>query len=76
MKDLNKFMPNFVPKPFNWNKFERSDTYFFYMEFLDMSQQEMPEPEPFCAKLAELKFGFYRSTFQGPIEMLNDWNDS
>lgn len=85
VRDLNKFMPDFVPKPFNWGKFARSDTYFFYMEFLDLSQQELPEPGPFCAKLVELhntsvsptgKFGFYGSTFQGPIEMLNDWDES
>lgn len=85
MKELHSVMPDFFPRPCNWGRYELSDTYFFYMEFLDLSQQEMPEPDEFCSKLAELhqtsrspegKFGFYRSTFQGPIEMNNTWESS
>lgn len=85
VKEIHSIMPEFAPKPHSWGKYDQSDTYFFYMEFLDLSQQEMPEPDEFCCKLARLhevsksptgKFGFYRSTFQGPIEMNNTWESN
>ena len=83
MKDIHKFMPDFAPRPWTWGKYDLTDTYFFFMEFLDLTQDSMPEVDEFCSRLAELhqksvsptgQFGFHRSTFQGPIEMTNTWD--
>jgi protein-ribulosamine 3-kinase len=77
MTELHKTMPNFVPKPHSWGKYqsENSDTYFFLQEFIDMSNQ-VPNPKKLCSKLALLhktsvsptgKFGFHITTCQGRI---------
>ena len=80
IKEIHSVMPEFAPKPYGWGKYDKSDTYFSYMVFLDLSLEEMPELDEFYCELAQLheisksptgEFGFYRSIFQGPIEMNN-----
>jgi len=77
MSELYKTMPSFIPKPHSWGKYrvENPDTYFFISQFIDMSNR-VPEPNQFCAKLAQLhrssvsptgKFGFHITTCQGRI---------
>ena len=76
MREIYSYMPNFVPKPITWGKFQKGspETFFYLMEFLDLSP-EVLEPPDFCRLLAQLhtistsptgQFGFHQITFQGP----------
>lgn len=49
MMTIYTYIPTFAPKPLAWGKFKESppDTYFFLMEFLDLSP-ELPDPIDFC----------------------------
>ena len=83
MMEIYSYMPDFVPKPIAWGKFYAAspETFFFLMEFLDLSP-EILEPPDFCRCVAELhetsvsptgKFGFHRVTFQGPNPQMTTW---
>jgi protein-ribulosamine 3-kinase len=86
MSEIYSYMPSFVPKPYAWGKFKQSppDTYFYLMEFLDLSPS-MVDPPDFCARIAQLhqistsptgKFGFYQVTFHGPNPQNNEWESN
>ena len=79
-------IPTFAPKPLAWGKLKDTppDTYFFLMEFLDLSS-ELPDPVDFCSRLAELhqtsksptgKFGFFSITCHGPSWQKIEWHES
>jgi protein-ribulosamine 3-kinase len=85
MKEIEKYMPSFVPRPCVWGKFRHSppDTYFFLMEFCDLETGQV-DPASFCARLAELhttsnspdgRFGFHLVTCHGPNAQNTDWNE-
>ena len=77
--------PDFVPKPIGWGTYESlPDTHFYVCKFHEL-ELELPGPEDFCAKVAELhkshtspqgKFGFHVVTYNGDIPQKNDWQDS
>lgn len=86
MSELYKLAPSFVPQPYAWGTFRSVNpvTHFFLCEFVDM-ENELPDPVPFCAKLAEIhsnsvsptgKFGFMVPNCHGKILQSNDWDDS
>ncbi|KAH8431412.1 uncharacterized protein LDX57_009074 [Aspergillus melleus] len=79
-------MPDFVPKPYTWGKFDQTEpmTYFFLSEFVDMSD-EVPDPSQLCTKLARLHrdsisptgmFGFHITTCQGNTPQSVAWERS
>lgn len=86
MTELQKFAPSFTPKPYTWGKFESEPpiTYFFLLEFKDMSS-ELPDPKLFCSELARLhqssisptgKFGFHITTTHGKMPQYMEWNSN
>jgi protein-ribulosamine 3-kinase len=86
MMAIYTYIPTFAPKPLAWGKFKESppDTYFFLMEFLDLSP-ELPDPIDFCSTLAQLhqmshsptgKFGFSSITCHGPNWHQTEWHES
>jgi len=86
MSELYKTMPSFVPKPYAWGEVKRPDprTYFFLCDFIDMSNQ-LPEPDQFCARLAELhrisvsptgKFRFHIATCHGKFPQFVNWDSN
>ncbi|KAL8938444.1 MAG: hypothetical protein Q9216_003895 [Gyalolechia sp. 2 TL-2023] len=85
MSELYRLAPSFVPKPHAWGRFQMAEpvTHFFLCDFIDM-ENEMPDPVPFCARLAEIhsssssptgKFGFMVPNCHGKILQLNDWDE-
>ena len=86
MSELHKLAPSFVPKPYGWGKFRRAEpvTHFFICDFVEMTH-EMPEPDAFCARLAEIhansisptgRFGFVVPNCHGKILQSNEWDSS
>ena len=85
LKAIHAVVPDFVPKPVAWGKYETvPDTYFLLFEFVDFSG-EMPEPEEFTKRLAQLhtqsqsptgKFGFHVTTYAGNLPQYVEWEDS
>ena len=84
-KTIHRLMPNFVPQPVAWGSYRLlSNTHFYLCEFREMSN-EMPDPDEFTARLAELhcksnspegKFGFHMTTFNGNLPQLGGWESS
>ena len=86
MTEISSYMPEFVPQPIAWGKFQQAspETYFFLMEFLDI-RSEVADPPAFCAAIARLhsmstspngKFGFHQVTFQGPNPQNTTWEEN
>ncbi|KAL8882454.1 MAG: hypothetical protein Q9198_000553 [Flavoplaca austrocitrina] len=86
MTELHRLSPSFVPKPHAWGRFRLSNpvTHFFLCDFIDM-ENKIPEPRPFCARLAEIhltsqsptgQFGFTVPNCHGKILQPNDWHPS
>ncbi|KXT07948.1 hypothetical protein AC579_3911 [Pseudocercospora musae] len=83
---IAKYKPALTVVPVAQGQFEDAPvpTYFFLMEFLDISTGP-GEPEVLCKELADLharsqsptgKFGFSTITFQGPFRQDTTWGDS
>ncbi|KAL8965932.1 MAG: hypothetical protein Q9183_003610, partial [Haloplaca sp. 2 TL-2023] len=86
MSELHKLAASFVPKPHGWGKFRLVEpvTHFFICDFVEMTH-EMPEPDAFCARLAEIhvnsisptgQFGFVVPNCHGKILQSNEWDSS
>ncbi|KAL8781303.1 MAG: hypothetical protein Q9213_006078 [Squamulea squamosa] len=86
MTELHKFAPSFVPQPHAWGRFHLTSpvTHFFLCEFIDM-EIKMPDPVPFCARLARIhitsqsptgQFGFAVPNCHGKIVQSNKWDPS
>lgn len=76
----------FGPKPLDWGKYksENPEAYFFISEYVDF-QEEMPEPDELCSRLACLhrvnqspteQFGFSIPTCQGRVLQYVDWESN
>lgn len=85
MKEIEKYLPEFVPHPCTWGKFQRisPETYFFLMEFVELDTGEV-DPSSFCSQLAKLhttsesptgKFGFHVITCHGPNAQNTEWHE-
>lgn len=85
MKAICDIVPNFTPRPTAWGTYQSiPETYFFLCEFRDF-EDEMPGPEDFTARLANLhqnsqsptgKFGFHTTTYAGNLPQMVDWESS
>jgi protein-ribulosamine 3-kinase len=86
LKEIERVMPSFVPKPWAWGEYKNAPEYtaFIIMDFLDIVTGA-PDPTVFCALLAELhaksqsptgKFGFEVCTYQGPIGQNTTWHEN
>lgn len=86
MLELYKVMPDFVPQPYGWGKFQLKfpETHFFLCDFVDMDHG-LPDPADFCARIAEIhqnsisptgKFGFHVPNCHGKIPQTVDWDSS
>lgn len=86
LKEIEKYIPSFVPKPRAWGEFKHAPVYtaFVLMDFLDIATGA-PDPARFCALLAELhtksvsptgKFGFELSTYQGTNDQNTEWHEN
>ena len=86
MTELYKTMPSFVPEPYAWGKFQRSnpETYFFLCEYIEMAN-DMPDAVKFCSRVAELHklsksptncFGFHVTTNQGKFPQAVEYGRS
>lgn len=85
MKELYRWSPLLVPKPYAQGTFKDAayPTYFFLMEFLEIDTGA-PDPSVFCKQLASLhresqspecKFGFHITTCHGPTFQDTTWDD-
>ena len=85
MREMYKFDPDFVPKPYTWGKLNVSNpaTYFFLCDFIEMSSN--PDPVQLCIKIVQLhrasespngQFGFHVNTWQGNLPQRTQWNSS
>lgn len=81
---INKATPGFAPKVYGWGKFDKSETYYLLMDFLDL-KMVLPDPSKLCSKLVEMhqnsesptgKFGFPLPTCHGKHIQPNDWDES
>ena len=80
-------VPDFVPRPIGWGTYKADQNKHFYMsEFIPM-REELPDPQVFCAKLAQLhrdsislspngKFGFHVATYAGNMPQDVTWCDT
>jgi fructosamine-3-kinase len=79
-------VPDFCPKPIAWGTLKNEpDSHFYLCKYYEFSG-ELPEPGPFCEKLARLhlashkssggKFGFHCTTYCGDLPHDNTWFDS
>ena len=90
LKAIYAVSPGFVPKPYAWGKYEKTDktnqeTYFLLAEFRDVGQQPA-DPVRLGARLADMhqrsvsptgKFGFHYSTYHAKIaQAIDSWEDS
>ncbi|KAL8794092.1 MAG: hypothetical protein Q9195_003277 [Heterodermia aff. obscurata] len=86
MKAIETFAPKFVPHPIAWGTFQKDPSnHFFLMDFREMDQ-EVPEMEGLCLKLAEMhknshaagiqQFGFHVVTHNGSVPQDNNWSNS
>ena len=69
MTEIYFYMPEFVPKPITWGRFQKDSpkTFFYLMEYVESSPRVL-EPPDFCRLLAQLhtlgisptgQFGFH-----------------
>ena len=87
LKEMHATSPIFVPKPYAWGKYNKSEpeTHFLLAEFRNVGEQP-PDPIRFTARLAELhrisksptgKFGFHATTCHAFLtQITNCWEDS
>ena len=80
-------VPDFVPRPIGWGTYKTDQSKNFYMsDFIPMSEG-LPDPQVFCAKLAQLhrdsislspngKFGFHVTTYAGNMPQDVTWCDT
>ncbi len=80
-------VPDFVPRPIGWGAYKADQNKHFYMsDFIPMIE-ELPDPQAFCAKLAQLhrdsiplspngKFGFHVTTYAGNMPQDVTWCDT
>lgn len=85
---LYQFIPEYIPRPIAFDTYEyKPDTHFMLMEFVDMIDDDIPEPEAYMAPPVALhlksigqsptgKFGFGVNTRFGHMSQPNDWEDS
>lgn len=86
MLAMHRAAPKFAPKPIAWGQYKNDpDTWFFLEDFVDMEVDELPDPEDFCSKLADMhksstsptgKFGFDVVTCCGTTPQRVDWEES
>lgn len=85
MKVIHDVVPDFAPRPVAWGTYQTvPDTHFFLCEFRNFDT-EIPGPEAFTARLAELhensqspngKFGFHVTTYAGNLPQMVEWESS
>ena len=87
LKELHAISPSFVPKPYSWGKYSKSEpeTHYLLVEFRNVGEQP-PDPVKFTARLAELhhnsrsptgKFGFQITTCHAFLTQMTDcWEES
>jgi protein-ribulosamine 3-kinase len=84
MSEIYKVMPDFVPMPYSWGRYQNDEIYFFLSEFIDMSDR-VPGPNQLCSKLAQLHrsstsptgaFGLHVTSCQGRIPQHVGWERS
>ncbi|RSM01632.1 hypothetical protein CDV31_011273 [Fusarium ambrosium] len=85
---LHSFIPEHVPRPLGFSTYESDpDRHFFLMEWVDMRDDDLPEPEAYMAPVVALhsrsmgmsptgKFGFGVNTAFGNLPQVNKWEDS
>jgi len=84
----HRFAPEYVPRPVKLGTYESDpNTHFFLADFVEMLEDEIPEPEPYMAAVMALhqrsmgqspegKFGFAVNTRFGDLEQSNRWDSS
>ncbi|KAF4775529.1 hypothetical protein HER10_EVM0011565 [Colletotrichum scovillei] len=87
-KTIYELMPDFIPKPFGYGKYKKTDTptYFYMSEFVDFDTTTAQDPSLFCERLADMhrksqilseEFGFGITTCDGDrphaVEWESDW---
>ncbi len=86
MRAIHAITPDFVPRPIAWGTYRNiPDTHFFLCEFREFAVDELPAPEDFIPRLADLhensqspngKFGFHLTTYAGNLPQMVDWETS
>lgn len=85
MRAIHNIASGFAPRPIAWGTYQIiPETHFFLCEFRYF-KDEMPEPEDFALRLANLhrdsqspngKFGFHLTTYAGNLPQMVEWESS
>lgn len=86
MTEIHFYMPEFVPKPITWGRFQKDSpkTFFYLMEYVELGPRVL-EPPDFYRLFAQLhtlsispteQFGCFQVTFQGPNPQNTTWESS
>ncbi|KAL6714825.1 hypothetical protein ACLMJK_007085 [Lecanora helva] len=86
MRAIETYAPDFVPHPIAWGTFQEDPSMHFFLSDLREMDQEVPDMERLCSKLAEMhknshaagikQFGFHTTTHNGSLPQDNAWSDS
>ena len=80
-------VPDFVPRPIGWGTYKTDPNKHFYISDFVPMIEELPDPQAFCFKLAQLhtasiplspngKFGFHITTYSGNMPQDVTWSDT
>ncbi|KAK4153161.1 Fructosamine kinase-domain-containing protein [Chaetomidium leptoderma] len=82
---IHAITPDFCPNPIAWGSLRNeSNAYFYVCKYYHFSA-DLPEPGPFCEKLARLhkshtspggRFGFHCTTYNGDLPQDNTWSNT
>lgn len=86
VKEINKIVPGFAPRPHAFGNMEdtSSPTFFFLCEFIYITS-DLPDPQALGARLARMhrdsqspngKFGFPVPTYDGKLPQITSWDSS
>lgn len=84
MSEIQKVMPDFVPMPYTWGRYQNDEVYFLLSDFINLSDR-VPDPDQLCSKLAQLHrtstsptgaFGLQTASCQGRTLQHVGWEKS
>lgn len=86
MDEIHRTLPSIAPRPLGYGKCALNpDAHYFVCEFLDIKQDDLPDPVDLGKKLAELHrksesptgmFGFTHDTYDGKFPLKTKWDSS
>lgn len=85
MSEIHKTLPSIAPQPHGYGKCHDENVHFFLCDFLDITNDSLPDPVRLGRTLADLhresqsptgQFGFHCTTFDGKLPLTTTWNSN